>query len=109
MTNHVKDRHVLAAAVGARASHVVTANIKDFPVRSRPAGIVVVRPDALLLSMLAGDRDNVLRALASMARRHRRPTQTPAELAKLIDAGVHAPRFGRRLLETLQEDGVAGH
>lgn len=31
MTNHPKDRDVLAAAVVARAQVIVTANIKDFP------------------------------------------------------------------------------
>lgn len=31
MTNHPKDRHVLAAAVRANAEILVTSNIKDFP------------------------------------------------------------------------------
>lgn len=31
MTNHVKDRHVLAAAVRAAAAAVVTFNLDDFP------------------------------------------------------------------------------
>ena len=31
MLNERKDRHVLAAAVGAHATHVVTTNIGDFP------------------------------------------------------------------------------
>jgi hypothetical protein len=31
MTNHPKDRHVLAAAVRAGAKVIVTYNIKDYP------------------------------------------------------------------------------
>jgi predicted nucleic acid-binding protein len=34
MTNQAKDRHVLAAAVRARAEIIVTYNRKDFPVES---------------------------------------------------------------------------
>jgi predicted nucleic acid-binding protein len=30
MTNHPKDRHVLAAAVASRADYLVTFNLKDF-------------------------------------------------------------------------------
>jgi len=35
MTNQEKDRHVLAAAVRARAEVIVTYNTKDFPRVSR--------------------------------------------------------------------------
>jgi predicted nucleic acid-binding protein len=31
MTNHEKDRHILAAAVAARADLIVTSNVKHFP------------------------------------------------------------------------------
>jgi predicted nucleic acid-binding protein len=98
MTNDAKDRHVLAAA-GSNATHVVTANVRHFPVRSRPVGVHVVRPDAFLLHVLDRDRATVLAGVEAMANRHRRPAHTPVELAGLLSTGVHTPRFGTRLLE----------
>lgn len=60
MTNDPKDRHVLAAAVGATATHVITFNMRDFPVPSRPAGVTVLRPEAFLLDCLEDDQERVL-------------------------------------------------
>lgn len=102
MTNHVKDRHVLAAAVGARATHVVTLNLRDFPVASRPPGVRVQGPDRFLLDRVAEDADAVVRAVAAMARRHVRPRHTPRELADLMAAGQFVPRLGEMLRGLLQ-------
>lgn len=50
MTNHPKDRHVLAAAVRCGAHAVVTLNVKDFrPEAVRPCGIEVLTPDDFLV------------------------------------------------------------
>lgn len=49
MTNHPKDRHVLAAAVVGRADTIVTFNLKDFPAASAtPYEIEVQHPDIFL-------------------------------------------------------------
>lgn len=49
MTNHQKDRHVLAAAVACEADVVVTANLRDFRVQAlAPYGIAAVHPDEFL-------------------------------------------------------------
>ena len=49
MTNHPKDRHVLAAAAHGGAGLVVTYNVKDFPVSSvAPYSITVQGPSAFL-------------------------------------------------------------
>ncbi|MEU8001106.1 PIN domain-containing protein [Catellatospora sp. NPDC049111] len=53
MTNHPKDRHVLAAAVAARADFVVTANLRDFPVHALdPHAIEAQHPDDFLCDLL---------------------------------------------------------
>jgi predicted nucleic acid-binding protein len=49
MANHPKDRHVLAAAVVARASDIVTFNLRDFPTESTaPWGVRAIKPDDFL-------------------------------------------------------------
>jgi hypothetical protein len=53
MTNHPKDRHVLAAAVCAGAAVIVTHNLKDFPEDAlRPYATGAVQPDDFLLDQL---------------------------------------------------------
>jgi hypothetical protein len=49
MQNHVKDRHVVAAAVKAGAQVVMTANIKDFA--PLPDGIEAQSPDEFLCNL----------------------------------------------------------
>lgn len=49
MTNHPKDRHVLAAAVRANADLIVTFNLKDFPQSAlAPYDLRAVHPDDFL-------------------------------------------------------------
>ncbi len=100
-TNDPKDRHVLAAAIGAGASHVVTSNIRDFPVPSRPEGFEVVRPDAFLLELLIADPAGVIAAIVAMTSRHRHPPHTPLEIAEKLAASPNARRFGGALVRHL--------
>ena len=52
MTNHPKDRHVLAAAVHEGATVVVTANLKDFLAADlAPHGVEAKGPDAFLVDL----------------------------------------------------------
>lgn len=96
-----KDRHVLAVAVGAQATHLVTTNLRDFPVRSRPAGVAVVGPDRFVRDRLAADPELVVSAVQAMAARLRRPPMTPVEIAELLATGQFTPKFGAELLEVL--------
>lgn len=52
MTNHPKDRHVLAAAVAIGAQVVVTLNLDDFPDDAcTPLGIEARHPDEFLMNI----------------------------------------------------------
>ena len=54
MTNDIKDRHVLAAAIKCKADIIVTFNLKDFPPESlQPWGIKTQHPDKFLLDLFS--------------------------------------------------------
>lgn len=97
MTCHETDRHVLAAAVGAGATHVVTANVRDFPARSRPVGVTVTSADSFLQDQLIRRPDLVIEAVEAMSRRLKNPPRSPAAIAARFADGRSAPQFGRGL------------
>jgi predicted nucleic acid-binding protein len=109
MTCDEKDRHVLAVAVGTDATHLVTTNLRDFPVHSRPSGIAVVSADRFLRDRLGHDPQLVVEAVVGMSRRLRDPSQSPAEIAALFAEGRNAPRFGLELAEVLAARDSDGH
>jgi len=60
------DRHVVAAAIEAGASTVVTWNVRDFPVAAlRPFGLRKISPDAFLMELYAALPDLVVAAAAN--------------------------------------------
>jgi hypothetical protein len=98
MTNHPKDRHVLAAAVAGRADTLVTENLKDFPPESAAhLGITVTGQDDFLLGLLELHPDAVLDALRRQSSRHRRePRSVTALLSILAGPGQGCPEFARQ-------------
>lgn len=53
LTNDPKDRHVLATAIEAKASLIITANLKDFPDHATESyGIKAISPDDFLVTLL---------------------------------------------------------
>jgi predicted nucleic acid-binding protein len=81
MLNHPKDRHVLAAAVSAKADMIVTFNLRDFPPQAlTPHAIDAVHPDAFLSELLAVDPQIVLTAVERKRASYRNP---PVDLTDL--------------------------
>jgi predicted nucleic acid-binding protein len=93
MTCDEKDRHVLAAAIRARAEVLVTFNLGDFPEESTSAyDVEVVHTDNFLLDQLDLYPGLVMAALQRQANSYKRPeTHLPDFLVRLAAAGV--PRF----------------
>ena len=70
------DRHVLAAAIEAKAQHILTFNLKDFPPEALvPHQITARHPDDFLLELL----NRVPRAVAAAAERHRTSLKSPSK------------------------------
>jgi predicted nucleic acid-binding protein len=98
MTNHPKDRHVLAAAVAGRADVLVTENLKDFPPESAAhLGVTVASQDDFPLGLLELYPDAVLDALRRQSSRYRRePRSAAALLSILAGPGQGCPQFARQ-------------
>lgn len=96
MTNHPKDRHVLAAAVVANADLIVTANLKDFPASAlAPFGIEAIHPDAFLLDIHDLYPSATHAALEAMLAANARPPASTRELAAYLRPTV--PGFAAEL------------
>jgi len=68
MTNHPKDRHVLAAAVRCNAEVIVTLNVKDFPRTALdPYSITAMGPSTFLRNLYDLDPEVVANTLARQA------------------------------------------
>lgn len=92
LTNDPGDRHVLAAAITAQASLIVTANLSDFPtVACSQFGIEAVHPDAFLCDQLGRDPDAVVGALRRQASVKKNPPVTFVELLEHLAKSV--PKF----------------
>jgi len=97
-----KDRHVVAAALKARADcggegevTIVTSDIRGFPARElEPLGLVRSLPDAFTLTLLERDPDRVLTALAKMRAALTRPAFSRDRFVDELLAG-HFPALAR--------------
>lgn len=92
ITNHPKDRHVVAAAIRGRATIIVTRNLKDFPGSALDKyDIAAQHPDAFLLNLLNQDEARMLSILVQQAgdlRKSDDPVQT-----MLRGLSFDAPKF----------------
>jgi hypothetical protein len=97
MTNHPKDRHVLAAAARAGAKMIVTYNVKDFPHSSlTPYSITAQGPSAFLKDLYAAAPAMVMQTLEDQAAAIGK--SMPYLLSKLQ---INAPAFVEKIGEKL--------
>lgn len=92
-----KDRHVLAAAIKARAELIVTTNIRHFPVQALdPWGIDVAHPANYLITLYTMDPGVMVSKIDAIARN--RGITPEMFLSRL---GKPVPSFARHVAESL--------
>lgn len=96
MTNHPKDRHVLAAAVHAKAELIVTANVRDFAAEHTSRhDVTAVHPDDFLMDLLEEEPSRVLRVVQQQVASYARPELS---LERLLDSlRLTVPTFAAAL------------
>ena len=94
------DRHVLAAAIHARASVIVTANLKDFPAEDLAQyGVTAQHPDAFVTSRFDDDPAAVVDAIRRISTASRRPRLAVTEIIDRLHAS-ELPMLAERLRST---------
>jgi len=91
------DRHILAAAIHARADLIVTVNLKDFPTAALTShGIVAAHPDPFVDCLFDLDEPEAIAAIARMRSRLRAPSLSSDDFIDSI-AQVGMPLAAWRL------------
>ncbi len=98
LKNDSKDRHVLAAALKAKPTTLVTWNVRHFPPETTQ-GLRVATPDDVLLELLANQPGAVLRVVRQQATSLRRPPLTILQFLEGLSRTV--PRFTSAAREAL--------
>jgi len=92
------DRHVLAAAIAAKAEVIVTLNVRHFPDQAlRPLGMEAVTPDQFLCHLFDLDPEAIHACLETVAARQRNPARTAEVLLQILSR--QAPTFASRCRE----------
>ncbi len=92
LTNHPKDRHVLAAAIVGRTDVIVTKNLGDFPAEAlEPYEVDVQHPDVFLCNQWEFDEEVMVAAVERWVADLSSPPQTLEQLLQKLER--HTPRF----------------
>lgn len=107
MTNELKDRHVLAAAVKTKADIIVTSNLKDFPTKSLQSfGIKALHPDQFLIDLFSNyEIDIAVDILKQQVEDLKNPPMTLKELIERLSRQV--PEFANLILSYEYSDLLA--
>ncbi|WP_406398427.1 PIN domain-containing protein [Streptomyces uncialis] len=80
------DRHVLAAAIRAKAQVIVTFNLKDFPVRHlSPWDVEAVHPDAFVAAQIDLDPRVIYSQIQQIANGRVKPPTTVADILDRLE------------------------
>ena len=98
MTNHPGDRHVLAAAIIAKAQIIVTDNLKHFPQEAlEPYGLEVQHPDVFLTQLFDNDPESMVEVIRQQAEDLKKPPLTVAKLLEKLEQNNRVQEFANRV------------
>jgi predicted nucleic acid-binding protein len=96
MTNHPKDRHVLAAAVASKSEYIVTENLADFPPECvQIHDIRVVTADQFLCMLAERTPAKILAVAQARAQQQSRPPETLDEMLSRLERSL--PKLVQRI------------
>jgi hypothetical protein len=101
MTNHEKDRHVLAAVIRCGSETIVTYNLKNFPEESlKPFGITAKHPDEFLIDLYHLNGEIVVHDLHEQGAALSKPRMITEVLNSL--AACRCTQFAQLIREKLE-------
>ncbi|WP_141588398.1 putative toxin-antitoxin system toxin component, PIN family [Myxococcus sp. AB056] len=106
MTNHPKDRHVLAAAVHVGAQTIVTNNLRDFGSEHLPRAMQAQDADTFLQNLLSQSPGVMLEVLRAQAEMLKNPPITFHRLLNGLAKSV--PKFISEVRELLPPSPLEG-
>jgi predicted nucleic acid-binding protein len=97
------DRHVLAAAIKAKAQVIVTANLKDFPASAMTSyAIRAEHPDAFVSECIDRDPPKAVKALENQVKALKNPPLPVETVLKNLEANGLVKSVARLKAEPLQ-------
>ena len=97
LTNHEKDRHVLAAAIRSGSSLLLTFNLRDFPAEAlAPWQVCAKHPQDYLLDLYSMEPQIVVQKIAEIAAEKQRDFSD-----QVLRFGKHLPAFCAHLIDDL--------
>ncbi len=104
MTNDPKDRHVLAAAVTAKANVIVTNNLTDFKEKDLNRwNIKAQSPDDFMTELFDEYPDSIINLLQEQSKKYKSPPKTVFELVDFLGKKASLPTFAATFLQKLNE------
>lgn len=101
LTNHPKDRHVLAVAAHVQAETIVTFNLGHFPPRALVShNVVAEHPDAFLRRLYEDNADALVTIVREQAAGLHNPPMTVGEVLSTL--AQHVPMFVSRVSAKLE-------
>jgi predicted nucleic acid-binding protein len=103
LSNHPKDRHVLAAAVESGAPVIVTNNLRHFRRAAlSPHGVEAQSPNRFLVDLFDEQPALLVQIVTEQAAALRNPTTTVTDLLDRLERSV--PGFARRCAKALPRE-----